>query len=152
MGTLYNDLTWYHLSPLPSGSLSPFSTFFQHKHWFKAHVWCVLHKVLVSDEVTLLRTTLPSVKGTVWRIDNSTGSKSLSEALSFAEKIQLDKLLWSFIIQHNILVNANTIRAVWERAGRQLKVTLKQRSSRLKMYQTNHLEVAMKVATKVSSG
>lgn len=69
-------------------------------------------------EVTLLRTTLLSVKGTVWCIDNSTGSKSLSEASSFAEKIQLDELLWSFIIQHNILVNVNMIRAVWrEPAG-----------------------------------
>lgn len=80
----------------------------------------------------------------VWREERldasiiALGLKVWSEALSFAEQIQLYKVFWSFIIQHNILINVNMISAVWESAVRQLKVTLKQHTSWLKMYQTNH--------------
>jgi len=42
----------------------------------------MFHKVLTSDQVTLLRTTLPSVRGgTGWCINNSTRSKSLKRVI-----------------------------------------------------------------------
>lgn len=79
---------------------------------------------------------LLSVRGGMAACSSSTRSASLSEALSLAEEIWLYKGFWSFVIQHNILINVNMISAVWESAVRQLKVTLQQRTSWLKMYQT----------------
>lgn len=98
MGLLYNNFIWHHLSPLPSGGLSPFQTFLQHKHWFKGKVWPALHKVLILDQVTLLRTTLPSVKGgTAWCINNSTRSKSLKWSIVIC---RANPVIQSFLIVH----------------------------------------------------